>query len=87
MADSNGVSLSDSQLSSDSGVQTNDSNVESQLTESKIMKAVSYTHLDVYKRQISFYVKGLHMMDVYLAIIFGLLLSCITWLLNNWMSF
>ena len=41
MADSNDVSLSDSQLSSDSGVQTNDSNVESQLTESRIMAGVT----------------------------------------------
>ena len=74
MADNNDISLSESQLSSDSGVQTNESNLESQLTESKIMEgvtsqstptlikresnsdmmsimSVSYTHLDVYKRQ------------------------------------
>ena len=42
----NEVSFSDSQTeiqtSSDSGVQTNDSNLESQLTESKIMKDVEH---------------------------------------------
>ena len=53
MADNSDVSLSDnqveSQLSSDSGGQTNDSNIESQFTESKIMEGVTR---DVYKRQL-----------------------------------
>ena len=51
MADNHDVSLSDSQvesqLSSDSGVQTNDSNVESQFTESKIMEGVTLSLIHI----------------------------------------